>query len=408
MKRRVVVVGGGIQGTSVAYHLAEESDGNCHVTLLEAVAPASAASGKGGGFMARSWGCARTAQLHELAFDMYGQLASKLGCASYRRLPVLSVAPGRRSGGGGVEEARRRYADIVPDWLDGENVGKISPLGYGDDTAQITPSEFVEKMLQHSPSIETVIGTCVAIETDQGRVTGVRYRTSDADDSDEGQLLAADAVVISAGPWSCAAEDWLAGAGVSVKLPMEGIKSTSIVWRQPETVEEVDATALFCGEDDRFGTHLECYPRPDGTLYICGIGGSDYIPTDDLKQGAFLTDCDANEARVQAAMASFRDMSSVYERSGELDRSQACMRPCPPDALPYMGVLPGCEGAYINAGHNCWGIAWAPACGKAMAELVLRGESRSVDLKPFDPARFTPKAARRGRKKQGMDVGEQW
>ena len=94
----------------------------------------------------------------------------------------------------------------------------------------------------------------------------------------------------------------------------------------------------------------------------------------------------------------------------ELDRVQACMRPCPPDARPYMGKVPEFEGAYINAGHNCWGIAWAPACGKAIAELVLDGESKSVNLAPFDPARFTPDAKRggRGRKRRGTSVGEQW
>lgn len=45
-----------------------------------------------------------------------------------------------------------------------------------------------------------------------------------------------------------------------------------------------------------------------------------------------------------------------------------------------------------------------------MAELVLDGESRCVDLTPFDPARFTPAAQRgsRGRKKKGTSVGEQW
>jgi glycine/D-amino acid oxidase-like deaminating enzyme len=104
----------------------------------------------------------------------------------------------------------------------------------------------------------------------------------------------------------------------------------------------------------RFPLAVEVYPRPDGTIYICGIGGSDYIQKDALKEGAFLSGCDVNQARVEAAMASFREMSSVYDKSGELERSQACMRPCPPDAMPYMGAIPGCEGAYINAGHNCW------------------------------------------------------
>ena len=158
-------------------------------------------------------------------------------------------------------------------------------------------------------------------------------------------------------------------------------------------------------------TIVEVYPRPDGTIYICGIGGSDYITKEELKEGAFREVIEANDSRVQAASDSFRELSSLYKSKGELDRTQACMRPCPPDAMPYMGVIPSYSNAYINAGHNCWGIAWAPACGKAMAELVLDGEATSVDLAPFDPARFTPGIGRRGgrgRKRRGASVGEQW
>ena len=99
---------------------------------------------------------------------------------------------------------------------------------------------------------------------------------------------------------------------------------------------------------------VEVYPRPDGTIYICGIGGSDYVSKDELKEGAFRGTCEANPSRVQAAKQSFQSMSSLYERTGELDRVQACMRPCPTDAMPYMGKIPSYEGAYINAGHNCW------------------------------------------------------
>jgi hypothetical protein len=54
------------------------------------------------------------------------------------------------------------------------------------------------------------------------------------------------------------------------------------------------------------------------------------------------------------------------------------------------------------------GIAWAPACGLAIAELVLDGSSSTIDLTAFDPARFTAKATSRGRKRQGTNVGEQW
>ena len=408
----IVVVGGGIQGTSVAYHLAKNSPSATRITLLEAKATASAASGKGGGFMARSWGNGSpTQRLHELAFDMYKEMAADLGCTTYRKLPVLSVSPGYT----GVKAARKdkQLGSIMPDWLDGQ-VGRISPLGFGDDTAQITPKEFVDKMLEDAgDKIKVVLGTCQCVETDQGsergsrKVVSVKYqpRSESTDQYVEEEELPADAVVVSAGPWSCAAEDWFQGA---VEFPMEGIKSTSIVWKEPSETS-VDATALFCGENHKYGTHLEVYPRPDGTIYICGIGGSDYVPKDQLKNGVFREVCDANEARVDAAKNSFQEMSSLYTKVGELDRVQACMRPCPPDAMPYMGSVPGYDNAYINAGHNCWGIAWAPATGKAMSELVLEGECKSVNLAPFDPARFTPEAKRggRGRKRQGTSVGEQ-
>jgi hypothetical protein len=43
-----------------------------------------------------------------------------------------------------------------------------------------------------------------------------------------------------------------------------------------------------------------------------------------------------------------------------------------------------------------------------MAELVDTGECKCLDLLPFSPSRFTPSAKGRGRKKKGVDVGEQW
>ena len=155
---------------------------------------------------------------------------------------------------------------------------------------------------------------------------------------------------------------------------------------------------------------MEVYPRPDGTIYICGIGGSDYISTEALKNGAFREEntCLAKEVRVEAASKAFTTMSDVYKQNGTLQTKQACMRPCPPDALPYMGEIPNYSGAYINAGHNCWGIAWAPACGKAMAELICRGKSTTINLSSFNPTRFTPSQSQRGRKRRGANIGEQW
>jgi len=74
-----------------------------------------------------------------------------------------------------------------------------------------------------------------------------------------------------------------------------------------------------------------------------------------------------------------------------------------------MGAVPQLEGAYMSAGHNCWGILWAPVSGKAMSELLIDGQASCVDLRPFDPSRFAPReTGPRGRKRGQMPVGEQW
>ena len=53
--------------------------------------------------------------------------------------------------------------------------------------------------------------------------------------------------------------DWF-----GMTLPMEGVKSTSIVYKDLESVRS-EPYALFCAEDNN-GCHLEMYPRPNGEV----------------------------------------------------------------------------------------------------------------------------------------------
>lgn len=58
----------------------------------------------------------------------------------------------------------------------------------------------------------------------------------------------------------------------------------------------------------------QVYPRPNGEMYLCGLGGSDYVDPPRLKAGG---DCDKPEvikpdpARVTAATNSFKGMTSI-------------------------------------------------------------------------------------------------
>eukprot|EP00958_Prasinococcus_capsulatus_P001336 scaffold115_cov304-Prasinococcus_capsulatus_cf.AAC.30 len=251
--------------------------------------------------------------------------------------------------------------------------------------------------------IGNVLGLRVEDSGDGAVVTGVHVEGVE-------DAIQSDSVVISMGPWSVMAEEWLPG----VKVPLEGVKSTSLVYPGTRGVAD-DPFALFCGEDDN-GCHLEVYPRPSGEVYICGCGGSDYVSASRLRPGG---DCDnaskidADPSRVDAAARSFSNLapSVAFAESGdEIEpMSQACMRPCAPDALPILGKAPGYKGAFLACGHNCWGILWAPITGKLMAEEIIDGRSMCVDISRFSAERFMPKKrGGRGRHMRTEGVGEQW
>ena len=68
--------------------------------------------------------------------------------------------------------------------------------------------------------------------------------------------------------------------------------------------------------------------------------------------------------------------------------AQACFRPLSRDGLPVIGRVPGVESALVATGHSVWGILNAPATGEAVAELILDGQARNIDLNPFELGRF--------------------
>jgi len=331
----------------------------------------AAASGKSGGFLARSWGSGLTEQLHEVSFDMHAMLAEKLGLSSYRKIRTLSV-----------DGSKKGHTSAA--WLD----GMVTSSLMDDNTAQVTSMELTSRLMEEAVAggAELQIGRVEGLVIEEGKVKGVRVQGRDT--------ISAEIVVLAMGPWTGPlAEDWL-----GINLPMVGIKSTSFLFQGCNTIAE-DPYACFC-EEDRNGCHLELYPRPNGDLYVCGCGGSDHVRGDRLREGG---DCENPEKilpnidRIKAAQKSLHTIVTAIPAAPDI--SQACMRPCTPDGLPVMGKVPGIEGVYLSTGHNCWGILWAPASGLAMTELILDGRSSTIDLTPFSPNRFNTSTGRgkRGR-----------
>jgi len=339
----VVICGAGVVAACTAYFLARRG---AAVTVVERCRVACAASGKAGGFLALDW-CAGTKldRLARRSFALHAELARELGRDwGYRRLTTYYGTVGR--GGRGLS------------WTS-PGVAIVGRIGDPDTTAQVHPALFTQAILDaaraHGASLRIA------------RVTGTLGDNLARGVATDVGPIEADAVVFAMGPWSAA-------TGLP---PVFADKGHSLVFA---TGTDIPDEALFL--EMRDGAEVltpEVFPRPDGTTYVSAISRRVQVPADPTMVGPDPGAFDRLEALCER-------LSPALRRERIVAR-QACARPSTHDGLPLIGAVPGRAGAFVATGHSVWGILNAPATGEAMAELILDGVSRSVDLAAFDPAR---------------------
>uniref|UniRef100_J3MIN3 FAD dependent oxidoreductase domain-containing protein n=2 Tax=Oryza brachyantha TaxID=4533 RepID=J3MIN3_ORYBR len=174
---------------------------------------------------------------------------------------------------------------------------------------------------------------------------------------------------------------------------VSGLKAHSIVLR-PRDPDTITPHALFLSYQPEPGAKMldpEVYPRPTGEVYICGMTKDAEVPDDP----ATITG-EPDSIAMLHKIAGRVSSQLKREEGAEVVAEQACYLPCTSDGLPVIGEMPGVKGCYVATGHNCWGILNAPATGAALAELILEGNAKIVDLAPFSPARFLKKRSKRG------------
>jgi glycine/D-amino acid oxidase-like deaminating enzyme len=350
--KNIVIIGGGISGVATSYFLARRGLAS---TLIDPIGIAPAASGKAGGFLALDWNDnSPTGQLTRTSFALHQELATNFGeqAIGYRRLTCKAVAVT------GANALKQRKAAGV-EWADLGVVGS-QPMGDESTIAQVHPKLLCDALWAESVKVGSkhVSGRAEGLELDAdgARIAGVKLG--------EGSIMPADAVLLAMGPWSPA---WCG-------LPRAvGQKYHSVVMRPERTLTQC---VFFQGEGDP-----EVYPRGDGTAYVTGFPDPPAVVAE--APGAV-------EVREDVVRRLATAMSRVSSELGvaPVELEQACHLPLVSDGLPCLGAVPGVDGAFVATGAGCWGILLGPATGLAMSELMLDGKASSVDLTPFDPARF--------------------
>jgi len=302
--------------------------------------------------------------LARLSFALHRSLAEELGAEAigYRACSTWAVA---------AEEGRSAQLPPHIGWVDGD-LASARRMGDEATTAQVHPRKLTEALVASAlrRGGRLVRGAVSAVAHEGGRVTGVVV---------DGALLPASTVILAMGPWTSASD-------LGVPLPaIAAQRYHSTVLRPRAGGPPVTPDALFTRIPAAGAPggvlEPEVYPRPDGEVYVCGLPDGVPLP----RTAAGVAPDAAACAQLQALAA--RVASCLGD--AEVVAAQACYLPTTADGnAPALGRHPSVDGLILAAGHSCWGILNAPATGLAVAELVVHGAARSVDLAALAPARL--------------------
>ena len=180
----------------------------------------------------------------------------------------------------------------------------------------------------------------------------------------EGEELSADQVVLACGAWTpeLARE-------FGLRLPMQGGKGYSMTLRNP--VEHPRVCSLL--KEGRVAvTPMGGNLRVAGTMEVCG------------------RDLSVNPLRVQGIIESFCQFFPAFkpEHFEGIERWVG-LRPCTPDGMPYIGLLPDTDNVIVATGHSMIGLSLGPVTGQIVArQLGVKDEGPALDVRLLEPQRF--------------------
>jgi sarcosine oxidase, subunit beta len=225
--------------------------------------------------------------------------------------------------------------------------------GYADPAA--TTVSFAQAAERHGTSF--ALNTPVnKIMVESGRVIGVR--------TGDGSYFNADAVCIAAGPWT---DVLLAPLGIAIGIKTE--RAQIAFFHRESTLSHLAYIDCIAGS----------YLRPHGSeLTLAGLG--EWRPAhppdpDDFRETNDPEFIDEVRRRLAHRLPGMNQAAFVRGHAGIYDVS--------PDSRAVLGKVPGIDGLFVAAGFSGTGFKTAPAVGASMAELILDGRSRTVDIGPF-------------------------
>ncbi len=367
----IVIIGGAIVGSSVAYHLRKEGFSGT-VALVErdpqfthSATTLSAAS------IRQQFSIAQNIRLSQFTLGLFRNLKAEFGedadigfreggyliLASEEGLPVLRANHEVQLAEGAdivLEDAAtlaRRFAWLSPEGIAGGTYG-VSGEGWFDAHAYLHLFRRALRTMQ----VDFVTASAAAIERQGDKVTSVTL--------DNGERLETGIVVNAAGP-NAGRVAALAG----IELPVEPRKRNVFVFEARERYDDMPLLVDPSG----------IYVRPEGSVYI--TGGAESEEGEQAADPAdFEPDWGLFENEIWPVLATripaFEAIKMTRAWVGHYDYNVL-------DQNAVIGPHPDVRNFLFANGFSGHGLQQAPAVGRALAELVVHGGWRSIDCSAF-------------------------
>ena len=372
---RVVVVGAGVTGASVAWHLVQAGVKDVVVIDRAARAGLGSTAAATGGFRAQ-FSSAVNVRLSLLARGKLHRFREEVG-ADPGYVPAgylwLASSPATLEA---LRAARRTQEDCgLPEAveLDVEDIPRLQPaaaltgiLGgaFCPTDGYIVPMAILEGYLE------------AAVR--QGARLLWEQQPERFDRSADGLVRAVvtgageigcDAVVLATGAWMAGVAA-LAGATVPI-APLRRQVAMSV---PTPALPPGSPMTIWC--DDGF--HVR--PRDGRILLAFPSPGDPDDPWSVAVEPAWLAEVAARkDARLPRLAAVAIDPAACWAGLYEMT----------PDRHAILGALPGCPNVVVAGGSSGHGVMHAPALGQLAAEIVTTGAPRSLDVHALRPERFT-------------------
>ena len=374
----VIIVGAGVQGASLAFHLAQRG---VKSLVLEKNFIGSGATGRSSGMVRMHYDVRQDSELAWISFGYFRNWAERVGgdtstslsaSSGFTRTGFLQIAARENEDMLRKNTAMQQDIGIPTFLISAEDVKRLAPFyttedfdvaayepesGYADPTGSTTAlmNAAREKGARLVQDCEVT-----GIQVEGGKVKGV--------ETNQG-VFSGPVVVNAAGPWANRLNE------------MAGLDLPLTTWRHD---------TMFVGVPAEMGGHFptvidfpnEMYFRPEtGGLMLVGL--EDGNPLGHSPDG----DTDhALKGFVERAIERICQRVPVMEK-GYLHTAHGGYDGFTPDQHPLLGQA-GPEGYYLQCGMSGTGFKIAPAVGLAMSELILDGEASSVDISIYHPGRF--------------------